>query len=122
MTLRRWPFPCRISRAMTWSRSAARSQPVPKLKIVLGPGTGLGMAALAPLPQGGWMALPGELGHVTLPTVTREEFDLRETHEKARQHIYRRRCRHRQRPYLMYKTLVAPGKIDHVPKPSCRRP
>ena len=51
---------------------------VPKLKIVLGPGTGLGMAALAPLPNGGWMALPGELGHVTLPTVTREEFELRE--------------------------------------------
>src|SRR3954469_12122053 len=37
------------------------------LKIVLGPGTGLGMASLAPLPQGGWMALPGELGHITLP-------------------------------------------------------
>ena len=48
------------------------------MKLVLGPGTGLGMAALAPLPQGGWMALPGELGHVTLPVVTREEFDLRE--------------------------------------------
>lgn len=50
----------------------------PALKLVLGPGTGLGMAALAPLPQGGWLALPGELGHVTLPVVTQEEFDLRE--------------------------------------------
>jgi glucokinase len=30
------------------------------------------------LPKGGWMALPGELGHVTLPVVTQEEFDLRE--------------------------------------------
>lgn len=49
----------------------------PAVKLVLGPGTGLGMAALAPLPQGGWMALPGELGHVTLPVVTQEEFDLR---------------------------------------------
>lgn len=49
----------------------------PSVKLVLGPGTGLGMAALAPLPQGGWMALPGELGHVTLPVVTQEEFDLR---------------------------------------------
>ncbi len=48
------------------------------LKLVLGPGTGLGMAALAPLPDGGWMALPGELGHITLPVVTKEEFDLRE--------------------------------------------
>ena len=50
----------------------------PSLKLVLGPGTGLGMAALAPLPNGGWMALPGELGHVNLPVVTREEFDLKE--------------------------------------------
>ncbi len=50
----------------------------PGVKIVLGPGTGLGMATLAPLPQGGWMALPGEVGHITLPVVTREEFDWRE--------------------------------------------
>ncbi len=50
----------------------------PSVKLVLGPGTGLGMASLAPLPKGGWMALPGELGHVTLPVVTQEEFDLRE--------------------------------------------
>jgi glucokinase len=52
--------------------------PPRRLKIVLGPGTGLGMAALAPLPQGGWLALPGELGHVNLPVATQEEFDLRE--------------------------------------------
>lgn len=50
----------------------------PGVKIVLGPGTGLGMATLAPLPKGGWMALAGEVGHITLPVVTREEFDLRE--------------------------------------------
>ncbi len=35
-------------------------------KVVLGPGTGLGVAGLAPLPGGGWQALPGEGGHVTL--------------------------------------------------------
>jgi glucokinase len=52
--------------------------PPRRLKLVLGPGTGLGMAALAPLPGGGWMALPGELGHVNLPVVTAEEFALRE--------------------------------------------
>jgi glucokinase len=52
--------------------------PPRRLKIVLGPGTGLGMAALAPLPHGGWLALPGELGHVNLPVATQEEFDLRE--------------------------------------------
>jgi glucokinase len=50
----------------------------PAVKIVLGPGTGLGMATLAPLPTGGWMALPGEVGHITLPVVTQEEFDWRE--------------------------------------------
>ncbi|MCB1377421.1 MAG: glucokinase [Alphaproteobacteria bacterium] len=50
----------------------------PSVKIVLGPGTGLGMATLAPLPRGGWMALPGEVGHITLPVVTQEEFDWRE--------------------------------------------
>jgi glucokinase len=48
------------------------------MKVVLGPGTGLGMAMLAPLPQGGWMALPGEGGHVTLPVVTEEELRLRD--------------------------------------------
>jgi glucokinase len=50
----------------------------PAVKIVLGPGTGLGMATLAPLPQGGWMALPGEVGHINLPVATKEEFDWRE--------------------------------------------
>ena len=50
----------------------------PAVKIVLGPGTGLGMATLAPLPGGGWMALPGEVGHISLPVANREEFDWRE--------------------------------------------
>ncbi len=49
----------------------------PAVKIVLGPGTGLGMATLAPLPQGSWMALAGEVGHITLPVQTQEEFDWR---------------------------------------------
>jgi glucokinase len=50
----------------------------PLLKVVLGPGTGLGMAALAPLPGGGWMPIPGELGHTTLPVVTAEELALKD--------------------------------------------
>jgi glucokinase len=50
----------------------------PLVKIVLGPGTGFGMAILAPLPKGGWMALPTEVGHTTLPVVTQEEFDWRQ--------------------------------------------
>lgn len=50
----------------------------PQVKVVLGPGTGLGMATLAPLPHGGWMPIPGELGHVTLPIVTAEELALKD--------------------------------------------
>lgn len=50
----------------------------PAVKIVLGPGTGFGMATLAPLPQSGWMALPGEVGHITLPVATQAEFDWRQ--------------------------------------------
>jgi glucokinase len=50
----------------------------PAVKVVLGPGTGLGMAALVPLPGGGWMPVPGELGHTTLPVVTAEELALRD--------------------------------------------
>jgi glucokinase len=50
----------------------------PQVKVVLGPGTGLGMATLAPLPGGGWMPIPGEMGHVTLPVVTAEELALKD--------------------------------------------
>ena len=50
----------------------------PQVKVVLGPGTGLGMATLAPLPDGEWMPIPGELGHVTLPVVTAEELALKD--------------------------------------------
>ncbi len=52
-------------------------QPKPMVKVVLGPGTGLGMATLAPLPGGNWMPIPGEMGHVTLPVVTQEELSLK---------------------------------------------
>ena len=52
--------------------------PIPAVKIVLGPGTGFGMATLAPLPHGGWMALPGEIGHINLPVATQAEFDWRQ--------------------------------------------
>jgi glucokinase len=48
------------------------------LKIVLGPGTGLGGAVCAPLPNGGWMPIPGEMGHITLPIVTSEELELKD--------------------------------------------
>lgn len=50
----------------------------PQLKAVLGPGTGLGGALCAPLPQGGWMPIPGEMGHITLPISTAEELVLKD--------------------------------------------
>jgi glucokinase len=50
----------------------------PKLKVVLGPGTGLGGAVCAPLPSGGWMPIPGEMGHITLPVVTSEELAIKD--------------------------------------------
>jgi glucokinase len=50
----------------------------PQLKAVLGPGTGLGGALCAPLPKGGWMPVPGEMGHMTLPISTAEELALKD--------------------------------------------
>jgi glucokinase len=50
----------------------------PQLKAVLGPGTGLGGALCAPLPKGGWMPIPGEMGHMTLPISTAEELALKD--------------------------------------------
>jgi glucokinase len=88
-----------------------RDTPTPKLKIVLGPGTGLGMAALAPLPQGGWMALPGELGHVTLPTVTREEFELRERMTEPGTVFTTEDAVSGGGLYLIYKTIAPKGKL-----------
>ncbi|MBE7375558.1 glucokinase [Pseudomonas lopnurensis] len=42
-------------------------------RLVIGPGTGLGVAALLPLEGGGWRALPGEGGHVCLPLGSERE-------------------------------------------------
>ena len=89
-----------------------QDSPVPKLKIVLGPGTGLGMAALAPLPQGGWMALPGELGQVTLPTATREEFDLRERMKVPGSVFTAEDAVSGGGLYLLYRTIAPQGKLD----------
>ena len=45
-------------------------------RLVLGPGTGLGVATLLPLTDGGWRALPGEGGHVCLPVGSAREAAL----------------------------------------------
>ena len=44
--------------------------------LVIGPGTGLGVAALLPLGGGSWRALPGEGGHVDLPVADAHEAAL----------------------------------------------
>jgi glucokinase len=62
---------------------------------IIGPGTGLGVSTLVPIPNGGepsdrtrWIALPGEGGHVTLPTVEPREAAIVEWLQRAgRAHI-----------------------------------
>ena len=43
---------------------------------VIGPGTGLGVSALIPLPNGGYMALEAEGGHVTMPAANDREAEV----------------------------------------------
>ncbi len=43
---------------------------------LLGAGTGLGVSGLVPCPKGGWQALSGEGGHVTLAAADDEESDV----------------------------------------------
>jgi len=45
-------------------------------RLVLGPGTGLGVGTLLPDTRGGWHALAGEGGHVDLPIGSEREADL----------------------------------------------
>jgi len=54
-----------------------------RARLVIGPGTGLGVATLLPLSDGVWQALPGEGGHVCLPIGTTREAALwARLHEK----------------------------------------
>lgn len=55
-------------------------------KIVLGPGTGLGVASLV-WSQAGWVAVPGEGGHVTLGAHNARELALIEHLRKGRDHL-----------------------------------
>jgi glucokinase len=45
-------------------------------KVVLGPGTGLGVSALLPIDDAGWTALAGEGGHATLAASNRREAEI----------------------------------------------
>ncbi len=55
-----------------------QAKDAPLVKVVLGPGTGLGGAALTPTPNGGWLPIAGEMGHQTLCIVTAEEMALKD--------------------------------------------
>ena len=45
-------------------------------RVVLGPGTGLGVAGLVPDRKGNFVSVPGEGGHVTLSAMNEDEADL----------------------------------------------
>jgi glucokinase len=83
----------------------------PMVKLVLGPGTGLGMAALVPLAAGGWMALPCEPGHITLPTETQEEFDLREKMREPGSVFTTEEAVSGGGLFLTYKAIAPEGKL-----------
>lgn len=44
--------------------------------VVLGPGSGLGVAGIVSAPSGGWVAVPGEGGHVSFPVENAEELRI----------------------------------------------
>lgn len=62
-------------------------EPIPHApKVVLGPGTGLGVASLV-WSRTGWVAVPGEGGHVTLGAHDARELALIERLRKGRDHL-----------------------------------
>ena len=62
-------------------------RPLPNgTKVVLGPGTGLGVAGLVWSPSG-WVAMPGEGGHVTLGAHDARELALIERLGQGREHL-----------------------------------
>ena len=62
------------SQVRAWPGCTDPAAPTPRSTLaVIGPGTGLGVAGLVPLLQGGWVAVPGEGGHATLSAA--DDFD-----------------------------------------------
>lgn len=54
---------------------------------IVGPGTGLGVSALVPTPDGGWVALATEGGHVTMAARTAREFAVLQWLDKQFDHV-----------------------------------
>lgn len=79
---------------------------------VLGPGSGLGAAALVPAAGGGWTALSGEGGHVTMPPASERENAVLAHMRRHFDHVSAERCLSGPGLVNLYGSLAA---IDGVP-------
>jgi glucokinase len=81
--------------------------PLPRgAKVVLGPGTGLGAAGLVWSPSG-WIAVPGEGGHVTLASPHADQFALVERLSLGRDHVSAERVLSGPGLVELYKAVAA---------------
>ncbi len=65
-----------------------RGEPLAERAIaVIGPGTGLGVSGLVPTPAGGWVALQGEGGHVSIGVRTEREIAIYELLNDRFRHV-----------------------------------
>lgn len=55
--------------------------------LIIGPGTGLGVASLLRLEEGRWLAIPGEGGHVDLPVGNAREAAIRQAIAEHTGHV-----------------------------------
>jgi len=62
---------------------AASGKPI----AVIGPGTGLGVSGLVPTPDGGWVALQGEGGHVSIGVRTDREIAIHDVLNDRYRHV-----------------------------------
>ena len=78
-------YRCRIC-ARTSCMGSAAAMRSHAAKVVLGPGTGVGVAGLV-WSGSAWIAVPGEGGHITLSAHTPREFELIERLRPGRDHL-----------------------------------
>jgi glucokinase len=79
---------------------------VAQTKLAIGPGTGLGVAAVVPL-NGQWRAMPGEGGHVTLGATSRRELAVIEFAGKRFDHVSAERLLSGSGLPLLYEAVCA---------------
>jgi len=79
---------------------------------VLGPGSGLGVSGLIPVPAGGWIALAGEGGHATMAPVTDREGAVLDRMRRHFDHVSAERVLSGPGLVNIYNTLAA---LDGVP-------